>query len=136
MKTGFIQDAVTGKLSQEWSKGQIFDAQFMQSRLNNQVPGFNSGDFANNPSYSDCSFNTAGPCGAPGPQQAQSYVNQMGTYSLFSQNQIPIFGKAYCKYRSPITADKIYKARLYTALHIAPSLKQSKIFTLGKMILR
>ena len=88
MKTGYVQDAVTGKLSQEWSKGQVFGAQLMQSRLNNQVPGFNSGDFTNNPSYSDCSFNTAGPCGAPGPQQAQSYVNQMGTYSLFSQNQI------------------------------------------------
>ncbi len=28
------------------------------------------------------------PCGAPGPQQAQTNIAQLGTYSIYSKNQI------------------------------------------------
>ena len=82
MKTGYVQSAMTGKLSQEWRKGQSFGIQMFQSRLNNQSPGFNAGDFNNNPVYL---INYAG---APGPQQSQSNIAQLGTYSIFSKNQI------------------------------------------------
>ena len=89
MKTGYVQDAITGKLSQEWSKGQSIGIQMLQSRLKNQSPGFNAGDFSNNSAYDTCA-NTApyGPCGAPGPQQAQTNISQLGTYSIYSKNQI------------------------------------------------
>jgi vitamin B12 transporter len=82
MKTGYVQDAVTGKLSQEWSKGQSIGIQMLQSRMKNQSPGFNAGDFSNNPDY-QLSY-----LGAPGPQQAQTNIAQLGTYSIYSKNQI------------------------------------------------
>ncbi|QWD92189.1 TonB-dependent receptor [Polynucleobacter asymbioticus] len=87
MKTGYVQNGITGKISQEWEKGQVFGFQMLQSRIKTQVPGFNAGDYNNNPTYSACIYGT-GPCGAPGPQQAQSNISQMGTYTLFSRNQI------------------------------------------------
>jgi len=80
MKTGFVQNGVTGKLSQEWEKGQVFGFQMLQSRMNSQVPGFNTLDYYNNGNWSGY--------GAPGPQQSQSTISQMGMYTLFSRNQI------------------------------------------------
>jgi len=67
-RTGYVQDSITGRLSQEWSKGQEFGLQFLNSRLNNQLPGFDPQQFL----Y----------------QQTQNQVSQLGTYSLFSKNQV------------------------------------------------
>lgn len=79
MKTGYVQDGLTGKLSQEWQKGQVLGFQMMQSRVNSQVPQFNTLDYYNNYTFSS---------GAPGPQQAQNTISQIGLYTLFSKNQI------------------------------------------------
>lgn len=59
----------------------------MQSRVNSQVPQFNTLDYYNNNSNYLCSWD-AGPCGVPGPQQVQNAISQMGIYTLFSRNQI------------------------------------------------
>ena len=67
-RTGYVQDSITGRLSQEWSKGQEFGLQFLNSRLNNQLPGFDPQEFL----Y----------------QQTQNQVSQLGTYSLYSKNQV------------------------------------------------
>ena len=67
-RTGYAQDSITGRLSQEWSKGQEFGLQFLNSRLNNQLPGFDPQEFL----Y----------------QQTQNQVSQLGTYSLYSKNQV------------------------------------------------
>lgn len=67
-RTGYVQDSITGRLSQEWSKGQELGLQFLNSRLNNQLPGFDPQSF----SY----------------QQIQNQVSQLGTYSLYSKNQV------------------------------------------------
>ena len=67
-RTGYVQDSITGRLSQEWSKGQEFGLQFLNSRLNNQLPGFDTQEFL----Y----------------QQTQNQVSQLGTYSLYSKNQV------------------------------------------------
>ena len=85
MKTGYVQNAITGKLSQEWSKGQIIGFHMMQSRMNSQIPGFNMLDYYNNSSYYNC---WTSPCGTPGAQQNQNSISQMGIYTLFSKNQI------------------------------------------------
>ena len=66
-RTGYIQDSVTGRISQEWQKGQEFGLQFLQSKLNNQLPALNGQD---------------------GLQQIQNQISQLGTYSLYSKNQI------------------------------------------------
>jgi vitamin B12 transporter len=67
-RTGYVQDSITGRLSQEWSKGQEFGLQFLNSRLNNQLPGLDPQQFI---------F-----------QQIQNQVSQLGTYSLYSKNQL------------------------------------------------
>ncbi len=67
-RTGYVQDSITGRLSQEWSKGQELGLQFLNSRLNNQLPGLDPQQFL----Y----------------QQIQNQVSQLGTYSLFSKNQV------------------------------------------------
>jgi vitamin B12 transporter len=67
-RTGYVQDSITGRLSQEWSKGQEFGLQFLNSRLNNQLPGLDPQQFI---------F-----------QQIQNQVSQLGTYSLYSKNQV------------------------------------------------
>jgi vitamin B12 transporter len=84
MTTGSAQDSITGKLSQEWEKGQTIGLQMLQSRSNAQVPAFNTLDYSNNSAWSYCSS----ACGAPGPQQSQNNISQMGMYTLFSRNQI------------------------------------------------
>lgn len=66
-RTGYVQDSVTGKVSQEWQKGQEFGLQFLQGRLNNQLPALNGQD---------------------GTQQLQNQVSLLGTYSLYSKNKI------------------------------------------------
>jgi vitamin B12 transporter len=66
-RTGYVQDSVTGRISQEWQKGQEFGLQFLQSKLNNQLPALNGQD---------------------GLQQIQNQISQLGTYSLYSKNQI------------------------------------------------
>ena len=66
-RTGYVQDSATGRVSQEWLKGQEFGFQFLQSRLNNQLPALNGQD---------------------GLQQVQNQISQLGTYSLYSKNQI------------------------------------------------
>ncbi|ANI99883.1 hypothetical protein A8O14_07265 [Polynucleobacter wuianus] len=85
MKTGYVQNAITGKLSQEWSKGQVVGIQIIQSRVNSQIPGFNTLDYYNNSTYYNC---FTSPCGVPGTQQNQNAISQMGIYTLFSKNQI------------------------------------------------
>ena len=75
MKTGYVQNGVTGKLSQEWSKGQAVGFQMLQSRLNSQMPGFNA---------TDSGWMT----GSPSIQQAQNAISQTGVYSVYSKNQI------------------------------------------------
>jgi vitamin B12 transporter len=67
-RTGYVQDSITGRLSQEWSKGQEFGLQFLNSRLNNQIPGLDPQEFI----Y----------------QQIQNQVSTLGTYSLYSKNQL------------------------------------------------
>ncbi len=67
-RTGYVQDSATGKLSQEWSRGQELGLQFLQSRLNNQLPGLDPQEFT---------F-----------QQTQNQISQLGTYSLYSKNQM------------------------------------------------
>ncbi len=67
-RTGYVQDSITGRLSQEWSKGQELGLQFLNSRLNNQIPGFDPQSFT----Y----------------QQIQNQISQLGTYSLYSKNQV------------------------------------------------
>jgi len=67
-RTGYVQDSITGRLSQEWSKGQEVGLQFLNSRLNNQLPGFDPQEFV----Y----------------QQTQNQVSTLGTYSLYSKNQV------------------------------------------------
>jgi vitamin B12 transporter len=67
-RTGYVQDSITGRLSQEWSKGQEFGLQFLNSRLNNQLPGLDPQQFI---------F-----------QQVQNQVSQLGTYSLYSKNRL------------------------------------------------
>jgi len=67
-RTGYVQDSITGRLSQEWSKGQELGLQFLNSRLNNQLPGFDPQEYL----Y----------------QQIQNQVSLLGTYSLYSKNQI------------------------------------------------
>jgi vitamin B12 transporter len=71
MKTGYVQDGVTGKLSQEWDKGQVIGFQMLQSRMNSQVPGFNATD-----------------TNYPAMLQTQNFINQTGVYTVFSNNQI------------------------------------------------
>jgi vitamin B12 transporter len=66
-RTGYIQDSVTGKLSQEWRKDQEVGLQFLQSRVNNQLPTLNGQD---------------------GTQQVQNQISQLGTYSIYSKNKI------------------------------------------------
>ncbi|MBU3579573.1 TonB-dependent receptor [Polynucleobacter sp. 73C-SIWE] len=66
-RTGYVQDSATGRVSQEWQKGQEFGLQFLQSRLNNQLPALNGQD---------------------GLQQVQNQISQLGTYSLYSKNQV------------------------------------------------
>ncbi|MBU3620982.1 TonB-dependent receptor domain-containing protein [Polynucleobacter sp. CS-Odin-A6] len=66
-RTGYVQDSVTGKLSQEWRKDQEVGLQFLQSRINNQLPSLNGQD---------------------GAQQVQNQISQLGTYSLYSKNKI------------------------------------------------
>jgi len=66
-RTGYVQDSATGRVSQEWHKGQEFGLQFLQSRLNNQLPALNGQD---------------------GLQQVQNQISQLATYSLYSKNQI------------------------------------------------
>ena len=75
MKTGYVQNGVTGKLSQEWSKGQVVGFQMLQSRLNSQMPGFNATD-------------SGWMSGSPSIQQAQNAISQTGVYSVYSKNQI------------------------------------------------
>jgi len=77
MTTGYVQNGVTGKLSQEWAKGQVLGFQMMQSRMNTQMPGFNTLDYMNGPYPLPSSA-----------QQTQNAVSQMGIYTLFSRNQI------------------------------------------------
>ncbi len=77
MKTGYVQNGVTGKLSQEWAKGQVLGFQMMQSRMNSQMPGFNTLDYSNGPYPLPTSA-----------QQTQNAISQLGTYTLFSRNQI------------------------------------------------
>ena len=67
-RTGYVQDSVTGKLSQEWRKDQEVGLQFLQSRLNNQLPSLNGQDFIT--------------------QQVQNQISQLGTYSIYSKNKI------------------------------------------------
>jgi vitamin B12 transporter len=66
-RTGYVQDSVTGKISQEWRKDQEVGLQFLQSRLNNQLPTLNGQD---------------------GTQQVQNQISQLGTYSIYSRNKI------------------------------------------------
>jgi len=66
-RTGYVQDSMTGKISQEWGKGQEVGLQFLQSRLNNQLPGLDPQE---------------------GYQQIQNQISQLGTYSIYSRNQI------------------------------------------------
>lgn len=66
-RTCYVQDSVTGKLSQEWQEGQELGIQFLQSRLNNQLPALNGQD---------------------GTQQLQNQISQLGTYSIYSKNKI------------------------------------------------
>ena len=44
-RTGYVQDSITGRLSQEWNKGQELGLQFLNSRLNNQFPGLDPQEF-------------------------------------------------------------------------------------------
>ena len=67
-RTGYVQDSITGKLSQEWSAGQEIGLQFLNSRLNNQLPGVDPQEYT----Y----------------QQIQNQISQLGTYSIYSKNQI------------------------------------------------
>ena len=67
-RTGYVQDSITGRLSQEWGKGQELGLQFLNSRLNNQVPGMDPQEYF----Y----------------QQIQNQISQLGTYSLYSKNQV------------------------------------------------
>jgi vitamin B12 transporter len=67
-RTGYVQDSITGRLSQEWSKGQELGLQFLNSRLNNQLPQYDPQESL----Y----------------QQIQNQVSQLGTYSLYSKNQV------------------------------------------------
>ena len=67
-RTGYVQDSITGRLSQEWDKGQELGLQFLNSRLNNQVPGMDPQEYL----Y----------------QQIQNQISQLGTYSLYSKNQV------------------------------------------------
>jgi len=67
-RTGYVQDSITGKLSQEWNKGQEIGLQFLNSRLNNQLPGVDPQEYT----Y----------------QQIQNQISQLGTYSIYSKNQI------------------------------------------------
>ena len=67
-RTGYVQDSITGRLSQEWGKGQELGLQFLNSRLNNQVPGMDPQEYL----Y----------------QQIQNQISQLGTYSLYSKNQV------------------------------------------------
>ncbi|MBJ7379363.1 MAG: TonB-dependent receptor [Polynucleobacter sp.] len=66
-RTGYVTDGVTGKVSQVWSKGQDIGVQFLQSRLNNQLQALNGQDFQ---------------------QQINNSISQLGTYSIYSNNQI------------------------------------------------
>ena len=77
MKTGYVQNGITGKLSQEWSKGQVLGFQMLQSRMNTQMPGFNTFDYFTGPYPLPASA-----------QQTQNAVSQMGVYSVYSKNQI------------------------------------------------
>lgn len=67
-RTGYVQDSITGKLSQEWNRGQEIGLQFLNSQLNNQLPALDPQTFA----Y----------------QQTQNQVSQLGTYSIYSKNQV------------------------------------------------
>ena len=77
MKTGYVQNGVTGKLSQEWAKGQVLGFQMLQSRMNTQMPGFNTMDYFNGPYPLPASA-----------QQTQNAISQMGIYTIYSKNQI------------------------------------------------
>jgi vitamin B12 transporter len=87
MKSGYVQNGITGKLSQEWDKGQVFGFQMLQSRMNSQVPGVNSTD-------------NGGPgCVYPdyicsSTQQLNNFISQTGVYTLFSHNQITDYWKS------------------------------------------
>ena len=67
-RTGYVQDSISGKLSQEWSAGQEIGLQFLNSRLNNQLPGVDPQEYY----Y----------------QQIQNQISQLGTYALYSKNQV------------------------------------------------
>ena len=67
-RTGYVQDSITGRLSQEWSAGQEIGLQFLNSRLNNQLPGVDPQEYT----Y----------------QQIQNQISQLGTYSIYSKNQV------------------------------------------------
>jgi len=97
-RTGYVQDSVTGRLSQEWSRGQELGLQFLNSRLNNQLPGFDPQTF----SY----------------QQVQNQVSQLGTYSLYSKNQI------MQNWRSLLQAS----AQTSTALNHAPGTPENSSY--------
>jgi len=66
-RTGYVQDSATGKVSQEWQKGQEYGLQFLQSRTNNQFPAPNAQD--------------------AWKQQIQNQISQLGTYAIYSKNQ-------------------------------------------------
>lgn len=66
-RTGYSQDSITGRASQEWAQGQELGLQFLQSRLNNQYPGNTPG------TYTPATMNN---------------VNDLGTYSVYSKNQV------------------------------------------------
>lgn len=66
-RTGYVQDGLTGKVSQEWAKGQELGLQILESRVNNQLPALNGQDWT---------------------QQVQNQISQLGTYSIYSKNKM------------------------------------------------
>jgi vitamin B12 transporter len=66
-RTGYGQDSITGRASQEWMQGQELGVQFLQSRLNNQYPGNAPGTYA---------------------PATMNNINDLGTYSVYSKNQV------------------------------------------------
>ena len=97
-RTGYAQDSITGRLSQEWEKGQELGLQFLNSRLNNQVPGKDPQEYF----Y----------------QQIQNQISQLGTYSLYSKNQV------LENWRSLLQAS----AQTSTALNHAPSTENNSAY--------
>jgi len=97
-RTGYVQDSITGRLSQEWEKGQELGLQFLNSRLNNQLPGMDPQEYL----Y----------------QQIQNQISQLGTYSLYSKNQV------LENWRSLLQAS----AQTSTALTHAPSTPNNQAY--------